>query len=215
MGVLKSDQRAGTGGALRGARPRELTHSQQRAWSVSASSKTQNDKGSRGSSSASRQSPSRLLPAAPSALPPSRPVLPGGGVLPSPGLCTTSGPLLGKGVDGLEAPLCGPMDPSPAGMAGHALPRGFLLTRFSSARSPHHRGHRGHCCPVRPVVLRRVLHVSSQRGPQGGAGPGTTMGSAGGLGVEMLLPLGAQPFTVCRELLKSLGPGEGVGGQWP
>lgn len=106
-----------------------------------------------------------------------------------------------------------PADPTPAGMGrGHAPPTsaGLLLTCFSSAHSPHHGWHRGHCWPVHPVVLWRLLHVSSYRKPQDGAGWGWEIGiacsSTRGLGVEMPVPLGAQHFTVCRVLLTSLGP---------
>lgn len=43
---------------------------------------------------------------------------------------------------------------------------GLLLTCFS-AHSPHHGRHRGHGWPVHPVVLWRLLHVSSHCRPMG------------------------------------------------
>lgn len=52
-----------------------------------------------------------------------------------------------------------------------------LLTSFSSAHSPYHRGHRGHGRSVHPVVPGRLLHVSSCCRPRSGLGP------------ERLLPL--------------------------
>lgn len=60
-------------------------------------------------------------------------------------------------------------NPNPAGIEwGLATPTGggFLLTCFSSAHSPHHGWHRGHCWSVHPMVLWRLLHVSSHCKPQ-------------------------------------------------
>lgn len=106
-----------------------------------------------------------------------------------------------------------PADPSPVGMGQGCAPptgAGLLLTCFFSAHSPHHRWHCGHCRPVHPVVLWRLLHVSFYCKPQDGAGQGggvgIAWGRARGLGVEMPLPLGSQHFTVFRVLLTSLGP---------
>lgn len=91
------------------------------------------------------------------------------------------------------------------GVGGHVSPmgQGLQLTCFS-AHSPHHGRHRGHCWPVHPVVLWRLLHVSSHHRPRGVGG--AARGSASGLRIEMPLPLGVQHSTVCRVLLPSLGP---------
>lgn len=75
------------------------------------------------------------------------------------------------------------------------------LTCLSSAHSPYHGGHRGHCRPVHQLVVRRVLHVSCLRRCRDTAGavlPGSGWGRC--------RPRGAQHFSVCRMLPQPWGP---------
>lgn len=100
----------------------------------------------------------------------------------------TGGPPLGRG------PWGGGQSPCRDGMW-------HLLTSFSSAHSPYHRGHCGHGRSVHPVVPGRLLHVSSCHRPRSGSGPERPLPLKGRRGPEQGgdRAWGPGPWALARE----------------
>lgn len=83
------------------------------------------------------------------------------------------------------------------------------LTCLSSAHSPYHGGHRGHCRPVHQLVVRHVLHVSCLRGCRDAAGavlPGSGWGRCRPRGHS------ASRFAECCRSPGALSPSAAAGG---